>query len=105
MSEEMYDELAALLALDALDSDEQADAELRFGTFPAGLSDVTAALAEATDTTPPADLKADMLVRANARRAPDLAVEGVQPCSVAEAFDRTIAEFHDLLSGLSAQDW
>ena len=38
------EELAALLALDALEPDEQADAELRLGTFPAELSGATATI-------------------------------------------------------------
>ena len=47
------DEVAALLALDALEPDEQADAELRYGSFPQELADVTLPLAESVATAPP----------------------------------------------------
>jgi hypothetical protein len=48
------DELAALLALDALPADEQADAELRHGTFPQQYRDIVGVLAEASAAAPPA---------------------------------------------------
>ena len=58
------DELAALLALDALGPDEQADAELRLGTFHTPLSEASAALAEIAATAPPPDLRAAVIDRA-----------------------------------------
>ena len=99
------DELAALLALDALPADEQADAELRVGTFPAGLVDVVAALAEASAEEPPAQLRAQVLARALARRPAGLRTGGVVACSPAEAYDRTVAEFGALLTSLSGAEW
>ena len=103
--DEMYEELAALLAVDALDADEQADAELRFGTFPAGLVDVAGSLAEVTQAAPPPSLKAETLARARSRRAPGPAAGGVAPCTIAESFDRTIADFSELISGLNEREW
>ena len=47
-------------AVDALESDEQADAELRLGTFPLPMSSAAAALAEVAATAPPADLRASV---------------------------------------------
>jgi uncharacterized protein (TIGR03083 family) len=99
------DELAALLALDALPPDEQADAELRFGTFPAGLADVVATLAEATVELPPGALREQTLARAVARRAAGRSTSGVEPCSPAEAFDLTVAEFAAFQAGLTEADW
>jgi hypothetical protein len=54
----MNDELDALLALDALPPEEQADAELQLGTFPLGYGPVAAALADGQATDPPAELRA-----------------------------------------------
>lgn len=99
------DELAALLALDALPPEAQADAELRFGTFPAGLADVVATLAEATVEQPPGALREQTLARAVARRAAGRTTSGVEPCSPGEAFDRTVAEFAAFQAGLTDADW
>jgi uncharacterized protein (TIGR03083 family) len=99
------DELAALLALDALEPDEQADAELRLGTFPAGAGPAAAALAEAVTAVPPADLRAATLAHALDRRPASRPVEGTQPCSPAQAFVRTIAEFEELLRSLTPAEW
>ena len=55
------DEQAALLALDALEADEQADAELRHGAFPAELTAAAAALADATELPPPSELRGRVL--------------------------------------------
>ncbi len=92
-----FDEIAALLALDALEPDEQADAELRAGTFPPGLAEAAAVLAETTVAEPPAALRSATLARALARRAAGRPVDGVHPCAPAEAFDRTIADLDRLL--------
>jgi uncharacterized protein (TIGR03083 family) len=99
------DELAALLAVDALPPDEQADAELRFGTFPTGLADVVTALAEATAQEPPAGLRGATLSRAMQRRRAGRPAGGVAACSPAEAFDRTVGEFGAVLTGLNAAEW
>ncbi len=99
------DELAALLALDALEPDEQADAELRLGTFPAGTSEVSAALAGATAVEPPASLRADVLATARARRAAGRPVDAARPCSPAVGFGRTIEELFSLLRGLTDAEW
>lgn len=99
------DETAALLALDALEADEQADAELRIGTFPPGLADAVATLAEDAVADPPAALRAETLARAASRRPAGRPVGAVQPCRPAEAFDRTVADLDRLLSSLTDAEW
>lgn len=99
------DELQALLALDALEPDEQADAELRLGTFAGVVGDAGAALAELTAVPPPADLRAAMLRRALGRRAPGRPVDGAVPCAPPEAFLRTVADLQQLLDSLSGAEW
>lgn len=107
MADEMHeiDELAALLALDALPPGEQADAELRHGTFPAGLSDVVAALAEGTAAQPPAGLREATLDRALARRPAGAPTGPAQPCTPTEAFVGTVEDFRGLLDSLSDDEW
>jgi uncharacterized protein (TIGR03083 family) len=99
------DELAALLALDALEADEQADAELRMGTFAMGLTDASAALAELAAVRPPAGLRDATLLRALERRPAGRPVGAAAPCEPPEAFDRTIADLHELLCSLSESEW
>jgi uncharacterized protein (TIGR03083 family) len=99
------DELAALLALDALEADEQADAELRVGTFPPHLRATAAALAEATVTPAPADLREQTLRSALSRRRPGRSADGVIACSPGEAFRRTTADFAELLRSLRLDEW
>lgn len=99
------DELATLLALDALEADEQADAELLMGTFPIGLSEASAALAERVAATPPADLGATVLAAALERRSAGRPVDGAVPCEPAEGFERTIADMYELLQSLSEDEW
>lgn len=99
------DELATLLALDALDESEQADAELRYGVFPQGFESVTTALAEATRSHPPALLRAAVLTAALARRRPGRSLAAVEPASPAEAFERTIADLSSLLDSLTPAEW
>ncbi len=99
------DELAALLALDALEADEQADAELRIGTFPTGLIDASAALAEGSATNPPQELRAAALGRALERRRPGRPVDGPAGCPPVEAFSRTVQELHELLDSLDEAEW
>jgi uncharacterized protein (TIGR03083 family) len=99
------DDLAALLALDALEADEQADAELLMGTFPIDLGQTSAALAEGAATPPPSDLAAAVLTAAVERRASGRPVHGAVPCEPAEGFDRTIADLAELLASLSDDEW
>jgi uncharacterized protein (TIGR03083 family) len=99
------DELVALLAVDALPPDEQADAELRAGTFPAGMADVVAALAEFTAQPPPASLRDRTLDRARRRRPADRPVGGAVACSPGEAYERTVAEFAAVLAELGPAEW
>ncbi len=99
------EEQAALLALDALEADEQADAELRHGAFPAELAAAAAALADATELPPPAELRGRVLGEARRRRPPGRPVHAPTPCSPQEAYERTVADFAALLAGLEAEDW
>jgi uncharacterized protein (TIGR03083 family) len=99
------DQLAALLALDALPEDEQADAELRYGTFPGELADVAALLAEGAVQQPPDELRDRTFDRALARRPAGRPAGAVESVTAAEAFDRTVAEFAGLLAGLSDDEW
>ena len=99
------DELAALLAVDALPTEERADAELRVGTIPNALVDVVAALAEGTAQQPPAALRDRTLSRALQRRPADRPVGSVGPCPPARAYHRTVAEVAALLTDLSSAEW
>jgi uncharacterized protein (TIGR03083 family) len=99
------DELATLLALDALEAYEQADAELRMGTFPIGLSEASAALAEQAAVAPPADLRDTVLAAALNRRPAGRPVDGALPCEPADGFERTIADLFELLESLSDDEW
>lgn len=104
MSDTPTDELDALLALDALLDEEQADAELLVGTFPSHLA-AAALLAEETETVPPADLRADVLAGALAGRRPGRPVDAVPPCAPKVAFDRTVEDFRELLDSLTESEW
>jgi uncharacterized protein (TIGR03083 family) len=106
MADETFeiDELA-LLALDALPPEQQADAELRHGTFPAGLAEVAAVLAEPAAAAPPEQLRAATLRRALDRRPGGRPVAAVSPCTATEAFDRTVDDLRALLSGLGPDEW
>jgi uncharacterized protein (TIGR03083 family) len=99
------DETAALLALDALLPDEQADAELRMSMLPADLADTVALLAEETVTDPPPELRSATLIRAASRRSPGRPVDAAQPCSPAVAFNRTVEDLMHLLGSLSDAEW
>lgn len=98
------DELADLLALDALDAEEQADAELAHGTWPLPQALVTVPLAEAVAAEPPAELRDDILAAARARRAPGRSVLAPAAITPAEAFARTAAEFLALLGSLTEEE-
>jgi uncharacterized protein (TIGR03083 family) len=98
----MYDdELAALLALDALEPDDEADAELSPGTWPMSMADATLPLAETVSEEPPEDLRAQVLEAAFARRRPGGPTPSPQAVTPPEAFALTIDDFHRLLRSLS----
>jgi uncharacterized protein (TIGR03083 family) len=99
------DEIAPLLALDALESDEQADAELRMGTFPDGFATAAASLAESVTEAPPPDLRRAVLARARSRRAPGRPIGAAVPCAPLDAFVRTVADFAELLGTLTDAEW
>jgi len=99
------DELAALLALDALLPGEQADAELRIGVLAPDLADVAGLLAENTVTTPPPGLRAATLARAMSRRPPGRPIDAAQPCEPAVAFGRTVEDLNNLLGTLTDAEW
>jgi uncharacterized protein (TIGR03083 family) len=99
------DEIAALLALDALEPGEEADAGLRSGELPPGLADAVTLLAEPTVAGLPPALRADTLARAMSSRRPGRPVDAAPACSPAVAFDRTVADLDDLLHSLSDSEW
>ena len=99
------EELAALLALDALGPDEQADAELRVGTFPTGLANTSAALAESAARPAPDDLRAQALAGALSRREAGRPIDAPKPCDAIEGFRRTVDDLYELLISLSDADW
>jgi uncharacterized protein (TIGR03083 family) len=67
--------------------------------------ELTALLAEAAASPPPADLRDQVLARARKRRHAGRPLRSVQACPPAEGFDRTIAEFAQLLERLSPDEW
>ncbi len=105
MSDMFDDEIAALLALDALEPNEEADAGLRFQELPPGLADAAALLAEPTVAGLPSELRAGTLARAMSGRPPGRPVDAARPCLPAVAFDRTVADLDDLLHSLADSEW
>jgi uncharacterized protein (TIGR03083 family) len=99
------EELAALLALDALEADEQADAELRYGTFASALELGVGMLAEVAVTEPPKDLRQRVLDRALARRPGGTPFGRPAPAMPIEAFARTVGDLRDLLGQLTEPEW
>jgi uncharacterized protein (TIGR03083 family) len=99
------EELAALLALDALEQDEQADAELNVGTFPAEMAGASAALAEGSAAPPPEGLRASALERALSRRTAGRPTDAAVPCEPLDGFRRTITDLDVLLASLSEPEW
>ncbi|MFL6163311.1 MAG: maleylpyruvate isomerase family mycothiol-dependent enzyme [Jatrophihabitantaceae bacterium] len=99
------EELTALLALDALEPDEQADSELRIGTFPFAMAETSAGLAELAAAEPPAGLRAATLYRATERRAAGRPIAAATACDPPDAFRRTITDLRRLLDSLSEADW
>jgi uncharacterized protein (TIGR03083 family) len=98
------DELADLLALDALDPAEQADAELRVGTWPLPQAAATQPLAEAVATEPPADLRGQVLAAALSRRAPGRPTQAPDAIAAPVAYARVVSLFHDLVSSLDEDE-
>jgi uncharacterized protein (TIGR03083 family) len=99
------EEVAALLALDALEPDEQAAAELRVGTLPLEIGRATLPLAESVSAEPPADLRTRVLTAALTRRPVGGTVSPPNLVTPAEAFTRTIGDFHALLTSLRDEEW
>lgn len=97
------DEIAALLALDALQPGEQDG--VGHHDLPPGIADAAALLAEPTATDPPATLRAGTLARALSSRPPGRPVDAARPCEPAVAFDRTVADLDDLLRSLTGDEW
>jgi len=98
-------ELAALLALDAVEPLRRADAELALGNDPAGLRQVSAALADAVAAPPPVELRDTVLALARRRREPGRSAYGTRACSPADGFARTVEDFRGLLDSLTAEEW
>lgn len=103
------DEIAALLALDALapgeQPGEQADAGLAARELPPGLADAAALLAGPTAIDPPSALRARTLARAVSGRRPGRPLDAARPCDPLVAFDRTVADMDDLLRSLTGSEW
>src|SRR5215475_12848989 len=97
------DEMAALLAFDALAPGEEGDAELP--DLEPGLADAAALLAEPTVTGPPPALRAPTLARAVSGRPPGRPLDAAPPCEPLVAFDRTVADLDDLLRSLTGEEW
>jgi uncharacterized protein (TIGR03083 family) len=98
-------ELAVLLALDALEDAEQADAELRHGSFPAELIATSGALAEGAATAAPAGLRRAVLGAALARRPAGTAVGAEPPADPVQGFAASVADLYRLLHGLDVAEW
>jgi uncharacterized protein (TIGR03083 family) len=99
-------EMAALLALDAIDETERQAAEREVD--PAHLNtlrNAASALADVTATTPPADLRERILAVARTRRAPGFPLADPAPASPGDAFLRTVEELHRLLVDLRPDEW
>jgi uncharacterized protein (TIGR03083 family) len=99
------DEIAALLALDALAPGEQVDAGLLARELASGLADAAALLAEPTAIDPPPAMRARTLARAVSGRRPGRPLDAAQPCDPLAAFDRTVADLDHLLHSLTDPEW
>ena len=100
------EELAALVALDALDGDEFQKAESALDA-PAlrGPRRVVGALAESASEDPPAELREQVLAAARSRRAPGTPGRPRDPVGPSEAFLATVDDLRELLEGLSPEEW
>jgi uncharacterized protein (TIGR03083 family) len=104
------DEIAALLAFDALAPGELAPGEeedpgLPGLELPPGLADAAALLAEPTVTGPPPALRPATLARAVSGRRPGRPLDAAPLCEPSVAFDRTVADLDDLLRSLTSDEW
>jgi uncharacterized protein (TIGR03083 family) len=99
------EEVAALLALDALEPEEQADAELRIGTLPVEAGKATCGWRRAVSTAPPPDLRAQVLAEALRRRPAGRSTGHPQAITQADACARTAEDFHALLASLASEEW
>jgi len=99
------DEIAALLALDALAPGEQVDAGPPARELPSGLADAAALLAEPTAIEPPRELRAATLARAVSGRPAGRPVDAARPCDPLAAFDRTVTDLDYLLRSLTDPEW
>jgi uncharacterized protein (TIGR03083 family) len=100
-----YDDFAPLLALDALDGEEQQTAEVEVDPFEVhGLRRVASTLADFTLVEPPANLREQVLAAAKSRRAPGTPIKD-PPVSPSEAFQQTVSELHQLLKVLNTDEW
>ena len=102
---EMSDEMAVLLALDALEADERAEVERRHGPAGDGLTAVTAALAATVASTPPGDLRSAVLEHALTRRAAGAPKGRAVPASPFDGYRDTADELAGLLDHLTPQQW
>lgn len=102
---ELSDEMAVLLALDALEADERAEAELHHGSAATSLGSVTAALAGTVASTPPGDLRGTVLQHALTRRPAGAPKERPAAVSPFDAFRTTADELAALLARLTPQQW
>lgn len=99
-------DLEALLALDAIDDAERAAVEHVVDQAQLNsLRHAASALADATATAPPADLRERVLATARTRRAPGSPLADPMPANPADAFLRTVEELHHLLVDLRDDEW
>ena len=99
------EEMAALLALDALEPDEQVDAEVRHGTFPDALAATSAALAELAADDAPEDLRTAALDAATTKRRPGRPVDAPTPSDAITGFRRTVDDLAALLTAIPRAAW
>jgi uncharacterized protein (TIGR03083 family) len=99
-------EMAALLALDAIDEAERSAFEDDVDPVQLNsLRHVASALADITATLPPADLRERVLAVARTRRTPGFPLADPAPANPVDAFVRTVEELHDLLVDLRDDEW
>ena len=99
-------DLAAALALDAIDGDDRRAAAR--AVLPSEVDEarrVAVALAELTEEEPPADLRELVLSEARTRRAPGTPLAGSAPIGPSDAFRATVDALHRLLVDLRPDEW
>lgn len=99
------DEIASLLALDALEPGGEADAGPRARELSQDRADAAARSPESAVSDLPPALRAGTLARAMSGRRPGRPVDAAQPCDPAAAFYRTVADLDDLLHSLADAEW